>query len=171
MAIAHPNGRPAPTIRPVRPPPSIGCALPPPAKSVTLIADPMRDVKSYMAFRPVNIDALFHRQMPARDLRLAPHLYNWLEFGLAPGWLVPDPPIFGGGVITRKIPSQSGVSNDLATTSVGKISAARLFSPKDILLILDRDLFDGLVEGIYSRRPDHLSHRAIANGLLKYTPS
>ena len=51
-------------------------------------------------------------------------------------------------MITRKITSQSRISNDLVTTALDQINTARLFPPQDILLILDRELPDGLAEGI-----------------------
>ena len=91
-----PNVHSAPKVRPVRHRPIMGCALPSPATTVTLIADPLRGLQSYIGIRPANVDALAHRQMLARDLRLGPHLYHWLVFGLAPGSLVPNILLAGG---------------------------------------------------------------------------
>ena len=64
-------------------------------------------------------------------------------------------------MITRKITSQSRISNDLVTTALDQINTARLFPPQDSFMILDLELFDGLAGGIYSRRPDHLSSCAL----------
>ena len=74
------------------------CSTPPdslPAVDIPTM-DHLIELQSYIGTRPADVDSLLYRQPIARDLRLEPHLYNWLVLGLAPGSIPQTFPLSGG---------------------------------------------------------------------------
>ena len=126
VSITPPSDRGSPTVRPVRTHPMMGCALHPPANDHQPVDDPLRELRSYIGIRPADIEAVRHRQMLARDLRLRPQLYNWLVFGLIPGSPLLLSPFLEVVTITRASSQHARVSRDLVTLALGQISTAWL---------------------------------------------
>ena len=98
----------------------------------------MGELESYIKTLPANSDALLYRPTPARDLRLVPHLYNWLVFGLSPGSLAQTSPLAGGATDTsddHQPPQSKSCARDISARP--KFSHMCVFSYMGFILRIE----------------------------------